>query len=598
MKCFVLSTLIAIAVADSVSYGTFTYPQHPPTRYATPNAKPTTTISTYAAHYTEVSHLLGDLTTTTYGSWDPEASNTATDSDDPYGQWAWTQRWIDAEIKNFTETGLYSTTVEPTAIPTESLIRPPRDAFHFDDDLKFPADFIFGVAGSAAQIEGAVADQGKGPSIQERLVSNSRPKNYITNENYYLYKQDIARLAAMGVKYYSFSISWSRILPFAVPGSPINQEGLDHYDDLINTCLEYGITPVATLIHFDTPWGFNGNHNISGVDTDEVFPYRFNGAFWGELNGYSFEESFINYGKIVMAHYADRVPIWVGYNEPLLFLGFPSGAKPVVKSTAALHKFYHEELKGQGKFGIKFNDNFGMPRDPTNADDIAAAERFNDLSLKIFANPLFLGENVPASFPATFYEYDDLEYTEEELAEVAGHVDFFGVDPYTYTVIAALDDVESCQANSSHSLWPNCVNSSQVRQDGWKEGYRSQSYVYITPDEHRAYLNYMYKTFHSPVLIGEFGFPEWRESEKALGDQLFDQARSIYYRSFLDATLKAIHLDGVEVLGAFAWSFADNWEFGDYEQQFGIQVVNRTTQERYYKKSFFDIVEFVEERSC
>ena len=62
--------------------------------------------------------------------------------------------------------------------------------------------------------------------------------------NYYLYKQDIARLAAIGVPHYSFSISWTRILPFGVPGSPINQEGINHYNDVINTCLEYGLIPV------------------------------------------------------------------------------------------------------------------------------------------------------------------------------------------------------------------------------------------------------------------------------------------------------------------------------------------------------------------
>lgn len=58
----------------------------------------------------------------------------------------------------------------------------------------------------------------------------------VTDLNYFMYKQDIARLAAAGVPHYAFSISWSRIMPFGVPGSPINQEGIDHYDDLINTC--------------------------------------------------------------------------------------------------------------------------------------------------------------------------------------------------------------------------------------------------------------------------------------------------------------------------------------------------------------------------
>ena len=93
------------------------------------------------------------------------------------------------------------------------------------------------------------------------------------------------------------------------------------------------------------------------------------------------------------------------------------------------------------------------------------------------------------------------------------------------------------------------------------------------------------------------GFPVFAESEKELPDQLFDTPRSIYYLSYMSEVLKSIWEDGVEVAGAFAWSFVDNWEFGDYDARFGIQTVNRTTQERRYKKSFFDLVDFVNART-
>lgn len=111
----------------------------------------------------------------------------------------------------------------------------------------------------------------------------------------------------------------------------------------------------------------------------------------------------------------------------------------------------------------------------------------------------------------------------------------------------------------------------------------------------------------------EFGFPVFGEAEKAdLTDQLFDTPRSLYYLSFMSEILKAIWEDGVDVRGAFAWSFADNWEyvhdlisrkrltdfrFGDYDAHFGLQTVNRTTQVRRYKKSFFDLVDFVKART-
>ncbi|SMQ55518.1 unnamed protein product [Zymoseptoria tritici ST99CH_3D7] len=143
---------------------------------------------------------------TSWGSRNPNATTTATDIADPYGQAAWTSLWELANPPNFTETGIYSTTVSPTPVPSSELVLPPRDYFGPEDCYNFPDDFMFGVSGSASQIEGATASEGKGPTLMDLFIKTNRAKDYVTNENYYLYKQDIERLAAMGVKYYSFSI--------------------------------------------------------------------------------------------------------------------------------------------------------------------------------------------------------------------------------------------------------------------------------------------------------------------------------------------------------------------------------------------------------
>ena len=127
-------------------------------------------------------------------------------------------------------------------------------------------------------------------------------------------------------------------------------------------------------------------------------------------------------------------------------------------------------------------------------------------------------------------------------------------------------------------------------------GYRSNSYVYITPTYLRAYLNYLYTTWRTPIEITEFGFPVHKEAERDLSDQLFDSPRSTYYLGYMSEVLKAIWEDGVKVVGAHAWSFADNWEFGSFDDHFGIQTVNRTTLDRRYKKSFFDFVDFMKAR--
>lgn len=250
------------------------------------------------------------LATTTWGKWDPNATQRANDAANPYGSAAWTALWERASLQNFTFTGLYSTTVQPTPVPTSELVLPPPDYLGPTDCYNFPEDFMFGVAGSASQIEGAIADEGRTPTLMEVLVQDARPKDYVTNENYYLYKQDIERIATMGAKYYSFTIPWTRILPFVLPGTPVNQQGLDHYNDLINFVLEKGMIPTATLIHFDSPLQFYGNLSTAG---DKVNIGYVNGAYQNE----TFEDAFVNYGKIVLTHFADRVPIWFRYDISL-----------------------------------------------------------------------------------------------------------------------------------------------------------------------------------------------------------------------------------------------------------------------------------------
>ncbi|KAL4913610.1 glycoside hydrolase superfamily [Aspergillus aurantiobrunneus] len=570
----------------SYRFEQFSFTQNETVRYAMSVPAPTTTRSFGPGYEGALEKLGTALSTTTWGSWLPgQTAISATDTDDPYGQAAWSSQWQAAGLVNYTTVGLYTTTVSPTPVPSTELALPPRDYFGPTDCYNFPEDFLFGVAGSAAQIEGAIALEGRAPSTQEKLVQDDRPKNYVTNENYYLYKQDIQRLAAMGVKYYSFSIPWTRILPFTVPGSPINEQGIKHYDDLINYILEVGMLPVVTLIHFDSPLYFLDGSNTSA--TPDI-GYS-NGGYWHP----EFVDAFVHYGKILFTHFADRVPVWMTFNEPLLYAFNFTGIHNVVQAHAQLYHYYHDVLGASGKVGFKLNDNFGVPKDLNNQTDIDAASRFNEMQLAGFGNPLCLGQQYPDSLLSTLPGAQPL--SDDDLQYVANTTDFFGIDPYTATVVSTpAGGIEACtqQDLSTNPLYPYCVTQETTTIHGWDIGYRSHSYVYITPTYLRSYLFYVWNTFRKPVVIGEFGFPVYEESLRDLEDQLFDSPRSTYYLSYLSETLKAIWEDGVHVLRAFAWSFMDNWEFGDYGSQFGIQVVNRTTQERFFKKSFFDIVDF------
>lgn len=97
-------------------------------------------------------------------------------------------------------------------------------------------------------------------------------------------------------------------------------------------------------------------------------------------------------------------------------------------------------------------------------------------------------------------------------------------------------------------------------------------------------------------MITEFGLSLPPLSLPTLDDERFDVQRSEHYTSMLNEMLHSIWEDGVQLLGAVMWSFADNWEWGTYDHRFGLQYTNRTTLERSYRRSLFDTIDFVESR--
>ncbi|KAM0510998.1 hypothetical protein ACHAPE_010313 [Trichoderma viride] len=579
------------AVPPTFAFSTFAYTQSETYRYAIPVPSPTST-ETFAAPFSALSSLIPSVATTTWASWDPNATVTATDSHDKYGSASWSALWENARpfLTNFTSTGIYSTTVSPTPVPSAELILPPRDYFGPTDCYNFPDGFIYGVAGSAAQIEGAISHEGKAPSAADIKAKDLPSQDYVTDENYYLYKQDIERLAAIGVKYYSFSIPWTRILPFAVPGSPVNQQAIDHYNDLIDFVIAKGMLPVVTLIHFDTPLQFYAA-NVSSVYDKPSVGYN-NGAYQNE----TFVDSFVHYGKIVMTHFADRVPIWVTFNEAFVYCQNGHAVDSVIKAHAQLYHFYHEQINGTGKVGMKYSNLFGVPLDPLNASHVEAANDYNNFQVAIFGNPIHLGTDYPAVYKERVPDYVPL--TKEDLDYIKGTADFWGTDAYTIAIISPLSASESpCLNTPSNVFYPECVQQSWGGKFGWNVGYASQTFVYITPTYLRHYLSYLWNTYRSPIIVTEFGFPVENEAALPLAQQLFDSPRSQYYLSFMSEILKSIWEDGVQVLGVIAWSFVDNWEFGDFTPHYGMQTVDRTTQERHYKKSLFDFVDFIQART-
>ena len=158
----------------------------------------------------------------------------------------------------------------------------------------FPNGFLWGASTSAFQCEGAYNEDGKKPSSMElRPVPKNLASFKDTVDHYHRFKEDIALMAEMGFKAYRFSITWTRIIPDGI--GPVNQKAIDHYNEVINECLKYGIKPVVTLYHFDTPATLD--QKFGGWDSREMI------------------DAFSNYCTVCFKEFGDRVKYWTTNNE-------------------------------------------------------------------------------------------------------------------------------------------------------------------------------------------------------------------------------------------------------------------------------------------
>lgn len=404
--------------------------------------------SSYGLPYTSASSLFLSLSSTTWGNWVPASSSVTPQNvgDNPYGDAAFTSLWNAANPTNFTR-GIYSTIVAPSAVPTSELVFPPPLYLKPDTCLEFPEDFVFGVAAAAAQCEGAVADEGKAPSFPDMLGTlfgiigggsanallgigqeGTISTNYVTNEHYYLFKQDIERLASMGLEYYSFSIPWTRIMPFALPNTPLNSKALEHYDQMIDFVLEKGMKPILTLHHFDTPLQFYGGgeeylYQLAVAQAETTFGTFGNWAFQNN----TFEDAYVNYAQIIMARYAEKVPMWVTFNEPQIGTINGAAVDHVLKAHARVYHYYKTQLKGTGKVTMKMGLSPALPLDPRNQSHVEAADYFIDVYISSFLNPLGPGLDYPEAFKLTVPDYVPLSTA--DLAYLRGTLGMWTVLP-------------------------------------------------------------------------------------------------------------------------------------------------------------------------
>ncbi|KAJ5626041.1 glycoside hydrolase [Penicillium lagena] len=536
-----------------------------------------------------------------------ERAGTPTD----YSSEAWSSLWYQVGPVSPPP---FTTTVVPTPEPSH-----PAPPFYLNTGSTFtqgnlstyqlPKDFVWGVASASYQVEGAVMNEGRGPTIWDLLthrvpgwVSDGTTGD-ITDLFYYMYPQDIARMQSFGIPYFYLTIAWSRIFPFGK--GYINEEGLKHYDDVLQKLVDAGIKPIVALYHWDTPL-----------------------ALMNEYNGWVSEDivdDFLAYAKVVMARWDKYVPIWITINEPQVYCGdgqgyagYPEGYWPQYNITgeravyycghysllahATVVDWYKNDFKGQGRVTFKNSGSMLLPN-TTSTEDAAAVKRGFDFDLGWFNDPVWTTGDYPASMRETLGDMLPM-FTHEQSRMLLGSCDFFAIDGYSTSFAGAVPNgVAACQANSSDPNWPLCVLESQTTADGWDIGFTAGNaanagWLKSVPQGVRMLLNWIQDTYTGPkgkdIVLTEFGFAEPFEDDLTEEpDRRYDQLRLDYFVSYLNALLQAKVEDGVNVTGSIAWGIYDNFEWQNgLSTQFGLQNVNYTTLERYPEASLFAFTDF------
>ncbi len=431
--------------------------------------------------------------------------------------------------------------------------------------LIFPKDFLWGAATAAYQIEGAWKKDGKGENIWDRFTHQ---KYHIHNgdtgddacDHYRLMPKDVALMKTLGLRAYRFSISWTRVLPEG--RGRVNPKGLGFYDRLVDNLLAAGITPNATLNHWDFPQALE---DLGG------WPDR-RSADW-----------FTDYARIVFEKLGDRVVLWATHNEPYIvaFLGYATGEfAPGMADYHMAVRAAHNLLLGhgqtvdlfrqmgcQGKIGIVLDHPWYQPASDR-PEDVAACRRLFDAGQGLFLEAIFHGR-----YPELLFSWNkslNPEVQPGDMKQISRPIDYLGINHYNTVRIGFSSRGEflkvSREEYSSPAMGKNSI--------GW--GINPAGLSCVLENIRDNYGN-------PPVYITENG-TTLADSPDSRGF-VEDWGRVEYLRSYLRALHGSIGR-GCDVRGYFVWSLMDNfeWAYG-YEPRFGIVRVDYKSKRRIPKRS-------------
>ena len=454
--------------------------------------------------------------------------------------------------------------------------------------MNFPENFLWGGAVAANQCEGAYNEDGKGLDIQDILPHGIKtpPTDGPTPDNlklvaidfYHRYKEDIKLFAEMGFKVFRTSIAWSRIFPNGDDAEP-NEKGLQFYDDLFDECHKYGMEPLVTISHYETPLhlakAYNGwvNHDLIGF--------------------------YERYVRTIFARYGKKVKYWLTFNEinsvlhqPLVSGGILTPLTELSKSdlfqachhelvASALATKIAHEMMPDAKVGCMV---IALPLYPLTPkpDDVIATMHANN------ANDFFGDMHARGVYPGYMKRYFrehgiEIRTTPEELQLMKENtVDFISFSYYMSACISADPDKQVSEGN----IIPGVANP-YLKASPW--GWQ------IDPKGIRYVLNRFYNRWQKPLFIVENGLgtnDELVDDGKG-GKTVNDDYRIEYLNDHLVQVGEAI-ADGVPVMGYTTWGCIDlvSASTAEMKKRYGFIYVDRNndgsgTLARYRKKSFY-----------
>jgi beta-glucosidase len=431
----------------------------------------------------------------------------------------------------------------------------------------FPVDFVWGVATSSFQIEGAPAQDGKGPSIWDSFCRvpgaiADGSNGDVACEHYHRWPADLDIVQGLGVDAYRFSLSWPRVQ--ATGSGACNPAGLDFYERLVDGLLARGIAPYLTLHHWDLPQALQDQGGWANRDT---------------------ALRFVDYARHVAARLGDRVASITTHNEPWVMatLGYETGLfAPGIKDRRLATQAAHHLLLSHGLAlqalradGCRSPLGIVLNLSPVQAasaapEDIAAAALEDGRLVRWYMDPLFHGR-----YPQDVVDFlgaDAPPVQAGDMAVIAQALDFMGLNYYSRAVVSA------------QGPWDVKQGGLALTDMGWE----------IYPQGLTELLLRLHRDYPVPPLFVTENGGAFQDMLQA--GHVHDTGRTAYIAAHIAAVGEALR-QGVPMAGYMVWSLLDNFEWASgYEKRFGIVHVDYTTQQRTLKDSALWYRDFLQQQ--